>query len=110
MVGFPKVLNSKEDYYYVKEHFDKSLWLPAWEYLLNESKDWFFDKYLSSEEEATNDSTHTHYLTESQNDGTPVDADKKYTQLVYRTNETAKLFRIGFTEEEVKNVIESAKE
>lgn len=108
MVGFPKVLNSKEDYYYIKDNFDKSLWLPAWKCLINESKDWFFDKYLASEDEATNDDIHKHFLTQSNNDGNTVDASMKYTQMVYRTNETAKIFRLGFTEEEVNKVIEEA--
>lgn len=102
-------MNSKEDYLYIKDHFSKEQWLPAWKKLLEESKDWFFDKYLSTEDEATKDEYHKINKNESMQ-GEEVDASKAYTQMVYKTNPTAQLFRIGFTEEEVKSTIKEAEE
>ena len=41
MVGFPKHLNSKADYEYVKSNFPPEQWKPAFQELLNSQNQWF---------------------------------------------------------------------
>lgn len=50
MIGFPKNLNTKADYEYVRQHFTPELWRPKFQELLDTEKDWFFVKELTSRE------------------------------------------------------------
>ena len=96
MKGYPKTLSSREDYIYVAENFPRAQWAPDWQALLDSMRDWFFVRNLESREEGIEDATHK-IETEERDDGTVV-----YTQYEYKVNETAKIFRIGFTEAEVR--------
>ena len=51
MKGYPKNLNTKFDYLYVKENFKKDLWEKDFQNLLDTRMDWFFVKNLDSQEE-----------------------------------------------------------
>ena len=57
MQGFPKKLNSKADYLYIKEHFPKAEWQPIWEKLLETRKNWFATGTLEGTE-GIEDATH----------------------------------------------------
>jgi hypothetical protein len=41
MIGFPKHLNSKADYLYVKANFASDQWKPVWQSLLDDQQQWF---------------------------------------------------------------------
>lgn len=100
MKGFPKHLNSKKDYLYIKAHFDRELWLPEFKKLLDSRFDWFFDKDLESKDEGIEDATHK--IVETSDTETQT---IKYAQYEWKENETAKIFRIGFTVAEVEELM-----
>jgi len=102
MVGFPKHLNTKEDYEYVRTHFPKSEWEEHFQALLDDMNDWFFDSYLEDGDTGITDSTHK-VLEEEREDS----EDKKRAQYVYRYNPTCTLAQIGYTEAEVKAILNS---
>lgn len=94
MRGFPKHLNSKEDYEFIKAHFPKEQWKPAFELLLKSRKEWF---NLGETTEGVNDETHK--VVEDKENG------KKY-QFELKDNPSCTMYRIGYTEEEVKKILE----
>ena len=102
MVGYPKHLNTKEDYLYVKNNFPKSIWLDDFKKLLAMHREWFFVKELATKEEGTEDSTHKVVDTTEQDGDVTI---TKYAQFEYKVNPNSKLLSIGFTEEEVKAII-----
>ena len=111
MVGFPKNLNTKYDFEYVREHLDelggetaKAQLKAEYQALIEGSTCWYPDKELASEAEGVTDDTHKVI---SEQVGTGDEAITKYRQMVCRTNEDAKIFRIGFTVSEVENLIKS---
>lgn len=111
MVGFPKNLNTKYDFEYVREHLDelggetaKARLKAEYQALIEGSTCWYPDKELASEAEGVTDDTHKVI---SEQVGTGDEATTKYMQMVCRTNEDAKIFRIGFTVTEVENLIKS---
>ena len=50
MVGYPNFLNTKEDYIYVHDNFQKEQWLPDFQALLDTMKDWLFDHVVADGE------------------------------------------------------------
>lgn len=106
MIGYPKNLNSKEDYEYVHANFPKEYWKKDFEDLLTSSKDWFFTGYLSSKEEGIEDSTHKVIdNTENNGEDTIISEDKKFSQYEYKLNPNCKMSRLGFTEEEIISIL-----
>ena len=95
MVGFPKHLNTKEDYMYIKENFPTEQWKPYWQALLAESKNWFCVGTLKSKDEGMEDSTHKIVESESMDGGT------EYYQYEYKDDPASDFFRLGFTKKEV---------
>ena len=113
MRGFPKNLNTKFDYEYVKENFPAELWVPEFQALLDSARDWFFVREVASEAAGITDATHKvieNTVTTGINEttGEPI-TTITYAQYEFKTNPTAKIFRIGYTENEVKAIIASAK-
>lgn len=109
MVGFPKNLNTKYDFEYVREHLDelggetaKEQLKAEYQGLIEGSTCWYTDKELASESEGVTDDTHK-IITSVEGSGDNVLT--KYTQMVLKTNEQAKIFRIGYTVAEVENLI-----
>lgn len=100
MKGYPKTLNSKKDYLYVREHFSREQWLPDFQALLDSYQDWFFEKHLETKDEGIEDNTHK--IVEFENTETE---EITYDQYEFRVNPTAKLFRLGFTVEELEALI-----
>lgn len=94
MRGYPKNLNTKEDYEYVRANFPAEEWKPDWQKLLHTMKDWFFEKDLESEDQGVADETHK--IVE-----TMQGEEKLYAQYVLEVNPTCKLLQLGFTEDEV---------
>lgn len=100
MKGFPKHLNTKEDYLYIKEHFERDLWVPEFQKLLDTTSDWFFVKNLDKAEDGIDDDTHKIVETEISSDEPSV-----ISQYEFRENPDAKLYKLGFTVEEVQQLI-----
>ena len=99
MKGFPKKLNSKDDYYYIKEHFEESQWKPKWEALLSNRKNWFATKTLKEGAKGRTDSTH--YVETYKND----DDTEVNVQYELRDDISSDFFRYHFTEEEVQKAL-----
>lgn len=95
MRGYPKNLNTKKDYEYVRSNFTAEEWKPDWKKLLDTMKDWFFEKNLESADEGVTDETHK-IVESSQGE------EKSYAQYVLAVNPTCKLLQLGFTEAEVR--------
>ena len=98
MKGKPKHLNSKEDYLYAREHYEESFWRPQFQALLDGRWCWYYVSDLESAEAGVTDDTHK--VVEMTNSGES--GETKYAQYELRENPTAKIFRIGFTVEEVE--------
>lgn len=100
MNGYPKRLNSKKDYLYVRENFPREQWLPDFQALLDSYMDWFWVKDLESKDEGIEDETHKIVETQEMES-----EEVKYAQYELQENPTAKIFRIGFTVEEVEELM-----
>lgn len=92
MKGLPKYLNTKEDYLYVKDNFDKSYWEPYFQNLLDTRYDWF----AISEDEYIEDDNHKKVVDEQEG---------RIDYFEYRENENALIYRLGFTVEEVEDIL-----
>lgn len=99
MKGLPKTLNSKQDYLYLKENTSKEYYVPFFQGLLDSRFNWFYEKDLDSKEQGIEDETHK-IVENKEEDKTT------YSQYVWQENENAKIFRIGFTVEEVQKIVE----
>jgi hypothetical protein len=102
MYGYPKHLNSKEDYLYVKDNFPREQWLPDWQALLDSSRNWFVTGELESEEAGVTDETHKVIV---QQDTQGEDETKKYYQAEWQYDPNCKMSRLGFTRKEVEDAI-----
>lgn len=104
MKSFPKHLNSKEDYYYIKDNFPEKKWRPKWEALLKERYRWMDDHVIASEDEGITDETHrvSSYTTKDTTTGEEITV---YVQQEYKKYEAAPFWRLHFTEEEVYAVL-----
>lgn len=98
MKGFPKILNSKDDYLYVREHFPRDEWQPHFQNLLDTMRDWFYERTLEDGDEGVTDDTHKVVVDEQEG--------KRY-QYELRVSTTCKLFMLGFTENEVQELLAS---
>ena len=94
MIGNPKYLNTRFDYEYVKDNFDT--WREYWQELYDSRMIW--NNYPIEGDGITDD---THRVIQSQDmEGNPL-----AIQQVLEVDVNARLFRIGFTEEEVEEVL-----
>jgi len=100
--GYPSFLNSREDYDYVRTNFPKEVWLKDFQHLLEIMGGWYFVSELKKKSDGYEDSTHKIIEIPSHDDRIT------YAQYEFRINPECKLFRIGYTENEVKSIIESA--
>ena len=98
MKGYPKHLNTKEDYEYVRQNFSKEAWEEDFKNLLDTQYDWFFEKELAEGEEGIIDTTHK--VVENEQDGKAT-----HSQYKWDYNPFCKLARIGYTEQEVQDIL-----
>ena len=99
MNGFPKHLDRKADYEYIKANFDESQWKPCWQELLDNKYQWFSTGNIEKDKGVT-DATHK---VEASKD---MDGNDVYTQYEYRENPLCDMNRLGFTEDEVKAALQ----
>lgn len=102
MRGYPKTLNSKADYEFVRANFPAEQWVPDWQKLLDSRFVWLPTGTVESEEAGITDETHKVVASENSEGVT------EYTQYERSENRRAKIFRIGFTVAYVEQVIASA--
>lgn len=99
MQGYPKHLNTKEDYLYVIKHFPKEMWEKDLQGLLNTMKEWMNVKYLDNPSDGKIDDLHK-VIEITCEDGTV-----RYIQCVLRVNPRCKLYRLGFNEKQVRSFL-----
>ena len=92
MKGLPKHLNTKEDYIWLKENYDRSYWQEPFQNLLDTRFDWF----MISESEYVEDENHK-IVHDDQED--------KDSYFEYRENPNALIFQLGFTVSEVEEIL-----
>lgn len=99
MKGFPKHLNSKQDYVFVKTNFPAEQWKPCWQALLDQSKNWFYTSTLAAAADGVTDDTHKVV--------TATDMDNKiiYMQYELRTDPSSDMLKLGFTEQEINDAL-----
>lgn len=96
MVGYPKTLNTKDDYEFVKNNFPKDMWKDDFQDLLDTRYDWFNEGEVSGE----GVSDDTHKIVED------TEANKKY-QYVYKENMNCLMYQLGYTADEVESILAS---
>ncbi len=101
MKGYPKRLNTKEDYEYVRANFPEEQWRPDWQALLDSMKDWVPVGTVESLDAGVNDETHK-VISEGEGE------EEIYTQCELQVIPSCRLLRLGFTEDYVRSVLETA--
>lgn len=101
MKGYPKHLNSKEDYIYVKENFPKEYWEKDFQNLLDTRCNWVTVKELESKEDGIEDSTHKIIEAEDYTGA----GQTKYYQTEYKDIKTAPIHVLGFTVKEIEQYL-----
>lgn len=96
MRNYPKALNTRTDYEYVRRHFNKDLWKKDFETLLETQYDWFFDRVLSDDE--TEESGFFQKVITDPQTG-------ERTLYVWKENPNCKLLQLGYTAEEVTEIL-----
>jgi len=104
MIGFPKYLNTKADYEYIRKHFPKEKWQPHYKALL-ETKDNFFTVKTLSEKDAGIEST-TQKVIEQEN----ADGIVERVQLEKLLDPNSKLLKLGFSLAEVEAALSMPKD
>jgi len=101
MRGFPKVLNSRQDYENIVSDFGYTEKVKrAYQGLLNTAEKYEFDKELAAESDRTGTEPEYKVMTQEE-EGT-----EKIVQFKLVDNPNGKIFRLGFTIEEVQEVID----
>lgn len=95
MRGMPNTLNTKNDYMYIKNVAPASVWKPKFKALLDSATAMYPIGEVGGNGDWLNDDTYQ-----------VVEIDGKCYQYEKRINENAKLFRIGFTVEEVESILQ----
>ena len=99
MQGFPKHLNAKFDYEYVRVNFPKEKWQPLFEELLAGQKVWVCTKTLAETETGVTDETHK--VVESET----IDKTIVRYQYEYIADKNYRMIRLGYTEEEINIIL-----
>ena len=101
MRGYPKTLQTREDYEYVLANFTKDQYLQDFKDLLISRFDYIYQHNMADDEVVSDDIPHK-ILSQTDEKGNYV------RQLYYRVEvPTAKIFQLGYTVEEVEKIINS---
>lgn len=95
MVGFPKHLNSKADYEYVKNNFPSTQWKPAFQELLDSQQQWFNTGKVTGK--GVTDVTHKVIINEPMGDIPAVSY-----QYELKDDPNCTLLQLGFTVDDVQ--------
>ena len=99
-LSHPERLDTKADYLFVKDFFSKGEYEKDYQLLLDDSEHWVETQELATPDDGITDEKHKV--------DTRIDIDqdkKKYYQMEKQINPDCKLFKLGFTIEEVDVVI-----
>lgn len=96
MVGYPKCLNTREDYEFVRTNFSKEDFRQDFQNLLDTMGDWFNMGKLSDGEQGKTDDTHKIVKDAETGDS---------YQYEFKVNPNCRLFQLGYTEEYVKKIL-----
>ena len=92
MRGMPKNLNTKTDYLYLKDNYNRAYWEQSFQNLLDTRYDWFMiDKEDYKEDE-------NHKIVHDDQEDTD-------TYFEYRENENAPIYQLGFTVKKVQDIL-----
>ena len=94
MQGFPKHLNNRNDYEYVRANFPTEQWMPAWRWLLETRFVWRDTKELSATAKGKANAVNRVFA---------VGGKRMQQELV--EDEMALIFRLGFTVAEVEGAL-----
>lgn len=100
MNGFPKHLNTKEDYLYIRDHFPDEQWKPVFYNLLDTQKEWLNVGELEVGQVGVEDDTHK--IVSNKVSGSE---DIVRYQYEYKVDQNCLMYRLGFTEKEVTDLI-----
>ena len=100
MIGYPKNLNTKEDYEYVRENFPEEKWRGEYQNLLDTVYEWFNMGVLANGDAGITDDTHRVTEDEREDTGAVI-----RTQWEYKKNPDAKIFRLEYTMDEIKSIL-----
>ena len=92
MKGLPKYLNTKEDYLFLKDNYNKSYWEQAFQNLLDTRYDWF----PIEEKDYVEDNLHKKVVDEQED---------RVDYFVFKENENASIYRLGFTVNEIEDIL-----
>ena len=98
MIGFPKHLNSKEDYFYVKNNFPLAQWKPLFQALINNQQQWFNTGTITGA--GITDATHKVVT-----DPTMGDMPVVSYQYELKNDPNCTLLQLGFTVDEVQAML-----
>ena len=101
MIGYPKHLNTKADYEYIREHFPKEKWQPHFQKLLD-TKDNFFAVKTLGEKDAGIESKTKKVVEQENGDGI-----LERVQLVKKTDPNSKLLKIGFSVADIESALQA---
>jgi hypothetical protein len=93
MKNYPKHLNTKEDYEYVKNNFPKKKWKKDFEALLNDTV-WQVEKTLADKDVGIEDKAHRIIQTENER-----------VQMKLVEDKNSKLRRLGYSKAEVQKML-----
>lgn len=97
--GVP-ALNTKTDYFYIKEHFSDEVWRPKFQSLLDNKMNWLNTGKLADGEDGITDDTHK--IIENKNEEGVVVERYQYE---YKEDSNCRLFKLGFTVQEVEGIL-----
>lgn len=100
MVGYPKHLNSKEDYLYVKANFPSSDWKKDWQNMYDARKTWMTTGEIPDGKSGIEDDTHKVFVETTQDMESGKEKKVKYQQEL-KDDPASDFFSFGFTEDEV---------
>jgi len=100
--GYPKYLNTKEDYKYIKNYFPSEQWKVSYKILLDDSQKWFREEQLENENDGVNNAIS---MVRSEREEENGEEKTKYYQYRFRIDPNCKLLRLGMKIEDIKNAL-----
>jgi 16S rRNA C967 or C1407 C5-methylase (RsmB/RsmF family) len=94
MKGYPKHLNTKQDYEFVRKHFPKRKWEKDFQALLKSEKTWLPIKTLTEKDRVVIDDTHK-----------TVETGDGVVQMELKIDKNSKMARLGYTREEIEQIL-----
>jgi hypothetical protein len=94
MKGYPKHLNTKQDYEYVRKNFPKRKWEKDFQALLESEKAWQVTKSLTKEENGVVDNTHK-----------VIDAEDVRVQMELKVDPNSRIKQLGYSRENVEAIL-----